>query len=397
MPLFTKNGKTDDKDIDYVAFDNWDQTEPAAVDVPIDVLPENIVPLIANIQSIKIEFPTFSDGRGFTLARSIRDNGYTGNLRASGHLITEQFSQAIDCGFDEIQIDEQLAARQAANDWSYVERRTYRDKLRSSNPSGKFFPVPDGVWSETVTAVQHFSDNLFRFRITRPDGFRFRSGEFAMIGLPNAENPVFRAYSIASPAWDEELEFYSIKVPNGPLTQFLQRIKPGDQVLIKRKATGTLVNDVLLPGSRLWMLSTGTGIAPFASLIRDPETYEKFENLYLVHTARTHDELQCGYDITEKTRIDPLVGEHAAKQMIHYASTTRETSKQMGRITTLIENGKIFSDLGVSGLSPETDRIMICGSIQMIKDLKDICIKNGFTEGSHREAGTFAVERAFAG
>ena len=146
------------------------------------------------------------------------------------------------------------------------------------------FPIPTGVFSETVTSVHHYTDRLFKFRITRPTSLRFRSGEFIMIGLPNAEKPVFRAYSVASPSWDEELEFYSIKVPDGPLTEHLQKIKEGDTVLLRKKPTGTLVNDALLPGERLWMFSTGTGIAPFASLIRDPETYEKFDEVILTHT-----------------------------------------------------------------------------------------------------------------
>ena len=153
------------------------------------------------------------------------------------------------------------------------------------------FPIPPGVYAETVTEVQHYSDSLFRFRVTRDPAFRFRSGEFVMIGLPNADRPVFRAYSIASPSWDEQIEFYSIKVPDGPLTRYLQRLRVGDTVLMRRKPTGTLVNDALLPGKRLWMFATGTGIAPFASIIRDPETYEKFDEMIVCHTCRTSQEL----------------------------------------------------------------------------------------------------------
>ena len=153
------------------------------------------------------------------------------------------------------------------------------------------FPVPANVFVQTVTEVRHFTDRLFKFRITRPAEFRFRSGEFIMIGLPNAERPVFRAYSIASPFWDEEIEFYSIKVPGGPLTEHLQKIVPGDTVLMRKKPTGTLVLDALIPGKRLYLLSTGTGVAPFASLIRDPETYEKAEEIVLVQACRDVDEL----------------------------------------------------------------------------------------------------------
>jgi len=171
--------------------------------------------------------------------------------------------------------------------------------------------IPAGIFAETVTEVWHYTDRLFRFRMTRPPSFRFRSGEFAMIGLPNAERPVFRAYSIASPAWDEGLEFYSIKVPDGPLTQHLQKIRAGDTVLMRKKATGTLVHDALLPGRRLWMFSTGTGIAPFASLIRDPETYEKFDEVILTHTCREVAELAYGRQLVTAIKDDPLVGELA--------------------------------------------------------------------------------------
>ena len=259
------------------------------------------------------------------------------------------------------------------------------------------FPIPDGVLAETVTEVQHFTDGLFRFRITRPASFRFRSGEFAMIGLPNSNKPVYRAYSVASPTWDETLEFYSIKIPDGPLTEHLSKIQPGDTVLLKPKATGTLVHDVLLPGSRLWLLSTGTGIAPFASLIRDPETYERFENITLVHTCRDSAELQYGFDIVAAAKNDPLIGEYATTQLSHIATTTRETSEHMGRITTLIESGQLFDQSGTIDFSVTNDRIMICGSMAMLKDLKAMLLKREFNEGSNREPGHFAVERAFVG
>src|SRR5690606_6860237 len=170
------------------------------------------------------------------------------------------------------------------------------------------FPIPAGVYAERVVSVKHYTDRLFSFRITRPQSFRFRSGEFVMIGLPNAEKPVFRAYSIASPSWDEELEFFSIKVPDGPLTQHLQKIRPGDTVLMRQKATGTLVLDALTPGKRLWMISTGTGIAPFASLTRDPETYEKFEEVILTHTCRDVGELTYGHELAKALVEDPLIG-----------------------------------------------------------------------------------------
>ncbi|MEL7471263.1 MAG: ferredoxin--NADP reductase [Pseudomonadota bacterium] len=257
------------------------------------------------------------------------------------------------------------------------------------------FPIPAGVFAETVTTVQHYTDRLFHFRITRPASFRFRSGEFVMIGLPNAEKPVFRAYSIASPSWDEELEFFSIKIPGGPLTEHLQKIQPGDTVLMRKKPVGTLVNDALIPGKRLWMFSTGTGIAPFVSLIRDPETYEKFEQVILCHTCREVDELTYGYNTVAMTKDDPLVGEEATKQLIHYATTTREDSPFMGRITNLIESGKVFDDLGVPPLDPEVDRGMICGSMAFLKDTKELLEKAGLTEGANSKPAEYVVERAF--
>lgn len=256
------------------------------------------------------------------------------------------------------------------------------------------FPVPAGVFAETVTEVQHYTDRLFRFRMTRPASFRFRSGEFVMIGLPNAEKPIYRAYSIASPSWDEELEFYSIKVPGGPLTEHLQRIKAGDTILMRKKPTGTLVNDALLPGKRLWMFATGTGFAPFASLIRDPETYDKFDEVIVTHTCREVAELQYSRELVASVKDDPLCGEFAGGLRL-YATTTREESPFMGRITDLLESGKVFEDLAVPPMSPRTDRGMICGSMDMLKDTKAALEGFGLVEGSNSAPGTFVVERAF--
>lgn len=259
------------------------------------------------------------------------------------------------------------------------------------------FPIPAGAFAETVTSVRHYTDRLFQFRITRPASFRFRSGEFVMIGLPNADKPVFRAYSIACPSWDEELEFYSIKVPDGPLTQHLQTIQPGDTVLMKKKSTGTLVNDALIPGKRLYMISTGTGLAPFASLIRDPETYDKFDQVILTHTCRGCAELQYGYDILAAAKADPLVGEEATAQLVHFASTTREDSPAMGRVTTLMQSGALYGAVGAPPLNPETDRVMICGSMAMLKDVKALVESVGLTEGANNRPAQFVVERAFVG
>ncbi len=257
------------------------------------------------------------------------------------------------------------------------------------------FPIPAGVHAETVISVRHYTDRLFSFRITRPQSFRFRSGEFVMIGLPNAVKPVFRAYSIASPSWDEELEFFSIKVPDGPLTQHLQKIQPGDTVLMRTKSTGTLVLDALTPGRRLWMISTGTGIAPFASLMRDPETYDKFEQVILTHTCREVAELTYGEELARNLVEDPLIGELAQGRFVHYATTTREPYPRTGRITTLIETGRLFADLGVPAFDPAVDRVMICGSMDMIRDVKALVEKAGLKEGSNSMPAEFVVERAF--
>ncbi|MEF2074750.1 ferredoxin--NADP reductase [Consotaella aegiceratis] len=257
------------------------------------------------------------------------------------------------------------------------------------------FPIPANVFAETVTAVKHYTDTLFSFRITRPASFRFRSGEFVMIGLPNAEKPVFRAYSIASPSWDEELEFFSIKVPGGPLTEHLQKIQPGDTVLMRKKPTGTLVLDALKPGERLYLFSTGTGIAPFAGVARDPETYEKFDQVILTHTCRFDAELDYGRELVKKIKEDELVSEIVGDKLLHYASSTREGETRRHRITTLIDSGQLFDDLGVPKLNPETDRAMICGSMAMLKDTAALCEKFGLHEGSNANPGTYVVERAF--
>jgi ferredoxin--NADP+ reductase len=257
--------------------------------------------------------------------------------------------------------------------------------------------VPAGVFAETVTSVTHYTDRLFRFRMTRPAGFRFRSGEFAMIGLVVDGKPIYRAYSIASPAWDEELEFFSIKVPDGPLTSHLQAIKPGDQVLMRKKPTGTLVLDALTPGKRLYMFSTGTGIAPFASLIRDPDTYEMFDEVILTHTTRDVAELKYGFDLVEEIRNHEFLNEIVGNKLRHYATATREDYPFRGRITDLIRSGKLFSDLGVPAFDPVIDRGMICGSTEMLKETKLLLEEAGLTEGSNNKPGEFVIERAFVG
>ena len=257
------------------------------------------------------------------------------------------------------------------------------------------FPIPPGVFAETVTKVTHYTDRLFSFRMTRPPSFRFRSGEFVMIGLPNAEKPVYRAYSITSPSWDDEIEFFSIKVPGGPLTEHLKEIAPGDTILMRRKPTGTLVNDALLSGERVYMFSTGTGIAPFASLIRDPETYDKFGTIILTHTCREVAELKFGIELVDAVRNDPLVGELTRDRLIHYPTVTRENFERTGRITDHLNSGRLFEDLGFPPISPATDRAMICGSMAMLGDTKKIVEGFGLVEGANSAPGTYVVERAF--
>lgn len=257
--------------------------------------------------------------------------------------------------------------------------------------------LPGSVTCETVLSVHHWTDALFHFRVTRPASFRFRSGEFVMIGLMKDGKPLLRAYSVASPSWDEELEFFSIKVENGPLTSMLQTIKPGDKILLGRKPTGTLVLDALTPAKRVYMFSTGTGIAPFVSLIRDPETYEKFDEVILTHTCRQKAELNYGKKIVADVLDDPLVGEIAQGRLRHFTSLTREDYPVMGRITTLMENGDLFKHLDVPTLNRETDRVMICGSMDMLNDTKALTEKFGLDEGSNAAPGDFVVERAFVG
>ncbi|MEM8988643.1 MAG: ferredoxin--NADP reductase [Pseudomonadota bacterium] len=255
--------------------------------------------------------------------------------------------------------------------------------------------LPKSVTAETVLDVHHWTDELFSFRLTRPQSFRFRSGEFIMIGLMDGPKPLLRAYSIASPAWDDGLDFYSIKVQDGPLTSRLQHIKKDEQVLLGKKPTGTLVLDALKPGARLFLLSTGTGVAPFASLLRDPETYEKFQSVVLTHTCRKVADLAYSTALVDGLKDDPLVGEIAPDRVLYYATATREDFKRQGRITDLISSGAFFSDIGIDGFNPETDRVMICGSTAMIADTQALVEAAGLDEGSNAAPGAFVIEKAF--
>jgi ferredoxin--NADP+ reductase len=259
---------------------------------------------------------------------------------------------------------------------------------------------PTGALSvETVLSVHHWNEHLFSFRITRPTSFRFRSGEFVMIGLLGDNGkPLLRAYSVASPAWDEELEFLSIKVEDGPLTSRLQLIQPGDQVYLGRKPTGTLVTDALLPGKRLFMLSTGTGLAPFLSLSRDPDVYEFYEQVVVVHSVRRVSDLAFHDALAGKLAEDPLVAEQAATQFHYVPTVTREAFRTTGRIDALVADGTLFEGIpGPAKFDPETDRIMMCGSMEMIKQFAAFFEHEGFVEGSNAAPGQFVIERAFVG
>jgi ferredoxin--NADP+ reductase len=255
--------------------------------------------------------------------------------------------------------------------------------------------LPD---AQTVTAVTHWTERLFSFRVTRPQSLRFRSGEFVMIGLLDDNGrPLLRAYSIASPSWDDELEFYSIKVPDGPLTSRLQHIRPGDQIILRPKPVGTLVLDALLPGKRLWFLATGTGIAPFASLMRDPETYEKYEQVIMMHTCRETAELEYGRRLVDALANDPLIGEMVEGKLFYYPTATREPSELMGRITDNLSSGKVFQDLGLPPMDPATDRAMVCGSLAFNMDVKAVLEGFGLREGANSEPREYVVEKAFVG
>lgn len=248
---------------------------------------------------------------------------------------------------------------------------------------------------ETVLTVHHWTDRLFSFTTTRNASLRFSNGHFTMIGLRVNNKPLLRAYSIVSPNYEEQLEFLSIKVQDGPLTSRLQHIQPGDKVIVGHKPTGTLLIDYLLPGKRLYMLATGTGLAPFMSIIRDPETYEKFEEVILIHGVREVKELAYHDDITQNLPKHEFLGEMVTGQLKYYPTVTREAFQHQGRITDLIESGKVFHDLGVPTLNPAVDRVMLCGSPAMLKDLKLMLEARQFKEGNTSHPGDFVVERAF--
>lgn len=249
---------------------------------------------------------------------------------------------------------------------------------------------------ERVLTVHHWTDSLFSFTTTRDTSLRFSNGHFTMIGLRVNDKPLLRAYSIASANYEEHLEFLSIKVPDGPLTSRLQHIKPGDSIIVGKKPTGTLLIDYLLPGKRLYLLGTGTGLAPYLSIVRDPETYEKFEEVIVVHGVREVKELAYRTFLTETLPNDEVLGEIVKPKLRYYPTVTREAFEHQGRITDLIESGQLFTDLGISALDPDIDRVMICGSPAMLRDLKAMFEQRQFKEGNTTRPGDFVIERAFA-
>lgn len=249
---------------------------------------------------------------------------------------------------------------------------------------------------EKVLSVHHWTDRLFSFTTTRDQALRFSNGHFTMIGLRGDNGkPLLRAYSIASANYEEHLEFLSIKVQDGPLTSKLQHIQVGDTIVVGRKPTGTLLIDYLTPAKRLYLIGTGTGLAPFMSIIRDPDTYERFEQVVLLHGVREVKELAYRDYITQELPQNEFLGEMVSKQLLYYPTVTREAFEHQGRVTDLLENGNISADLGIPALNAAEDRVMICGSPEMLRDLKALCEKRGFVEGNTSTPGQFVIERAF--
>lgn len=249
---------------------------------------------------------------------------------------------------------------------------------------------------ETVTSVRHWNETLFSFRTTRSAGFNFANGQFVMIGLEDQGKPLMRAYSIASPNYAEHLEFFSIKVQEGPLTSKLQKIQPGDQVLVSRKPTGTLLLSDLRPGKHLYLLSTGTGLAPFISLVQDPEAYERFEKVILVHGVRSVSELAYAELLAKDLPAHEYFGSDVADKLVYYPTVTREPFRNRGRLTDLIGSGRLFEDIGLPRLNPETDRAMVCGSPSMLKDCCELLDAHGLRMSRHiGDPADYVIERAF--
>ena len=252
------------------------------------------------------------------------------------------------------------------------------------------------LMKERVLDVHHWNDTLFSFTTTRNPGFRFRNGHFTMMGLPQENGrPLLRAYSITSANYEEKLEFFSIKVPDGPLTSKLQHLKPGDEVLVNSKSTGTLVTDALLPGKHLYLISTGTGLAPFMSIIKDPEVYELYDKVILTHGVRHISELAYQQTITDELPNNEYFGDVIKEKLLYYPTVTREPFKNNGRLTDLLVSDRLTRDLGLPAINPEHDRFMMCGSPSMLKDTCAILDERGFSEARHGDQGHYVIERAF--
>jgi ferredoxin--NADP+ reductase len=251
------------------------------------------------------------------------------------------------------------------------------------------------VNQERTLQVHHWNDSVFSFTTTRNPGFNFKNGHFVMIGLEVEGRPLLRAFSVVSANYEDHLEFYSIKIPDGALTSRLRHIQPGDPILVSRKPTGTLLLDNLQAGKRLYLLGTGTGLAPFMSIIRDPETYERYEHVILAHGVRRVSDLGYRGYLEDELPRHELLGEQVKQQLLYYPTVTREPFRNQGRITDLMESGKLPADLGLPALDPAHDRVMICGSPTMLKDVTTLLEARGFQEGSSDERGQYVIERAF--
>jgi ferredoxin--NADP+ reductase len=252
-----------------------------------------------------------------------------------------------------------------------------------------------GLEPQTITEVHHWNETLFSFKATRSKSLKFENGHFVMLGLMVENRPLMRAYSIASANYSDELEFFSIKVPDGPLTSRLQNIKVGDELLVSTKPTGTLVMDHLLPGKHLYLLATGTGLAPFLSIVQDPEVYERYERVILVHGVRFKSELAYNELLTKDLQNNEYFGDQVRAKFMYYPTVTRESFTNNGRITDLMTSGKLFLDLGIPKPNITSDRFMLCGSPSMLKELCQIVDSRGFTESRHGSNGHYVIERAF--
>jgi ferredoxin/flavodoxin---NADP+ reductase len=251
------------------------------------------------------------------------------------------------------------------------------------------------LFEARVLSVHHWTDRLFSFTTTRDPGFRYQSGQFTMIGLNVDGKPLLRAYSMVSPHYEETLEFLSIKVQDGPLTSRLQHVQPNDTVLVGRKASGTLLLQNLHPGKTLYLLATGTGLAPFMSVIRDPDVYEQFQKVVLIHGCRCVNELAYSEQIIHDMPKNEWFGAQLGRQLIYYPTVTREKFKHQGRIPTLLETAKVCNDIGLPPINAADDRFMLCGSPEMLKDTRELLVKLGLTEGNMSHPGHYVIERAF--